>query len=1093
MVAGFLALSAETSVADETGRWARMLEGFKDPQRRYYDTALEYLRYMEANPNCPESLREQLDYQRARIHQDVLESGVLFLSRQEHLDRQREALTRFVEEHPDHNLYFDAQLMLGRLYLEQGRAIMLRLVESFDLKEDRQKELRLQARSEFQRAASSFEAALARATEQAKELQEAKKAKEDSVSQDALLTAYGRFLSSRLLSCLVKVERAQTYPQDSGEYQDDLNEAAESFLEMARKYSEFSAGLEAKLYAAKTYKELGNVATARQLLSELNTLDGDEFLPIQAGTLLLTLELNLAEEKRPSYQDSIQRGRKWLEKVPDSILQSRQGQEIILTLAKNLIAYANTLQDNKQEQMKWNREATDSLRRISPDFPVLVGEAQSLLQRMGVVTDQVEPENFEQAQTAVEQAWKDFSMALFDFQRRAREEHDEPDQESNQRLEALAENCFIALSRAVDMRRPDTPIGELNALRLKLVQIYRFRGKAVEAALIADYLTRHYSGMPDAEKTALAAARLYRRAFASDEFRFEATADRLDRLCDYIQTRWPGTPLVDETRLLRIETAIDLGNVESAQELLSQTAPESPQRISAELRIGLSLWNRYVIRSKAEKSVPPDEADTLRDAARKQLEIGLSGTLGLIGKGTLTVDNTALRCVMALARLEIDGGASGQALRWLNDPLIGPLTLADSPPETVDAELLAHARFDGMALALRAYVALEDLDKAEETMNRLDKIVQEQELDDQRVNRIYVSLGQELQRRLKELHDSGRRDEAAQIARGFELFLDRIKDRGRSNPFQTLYWVAETFQRLGMAAMSDRTGSSGAADYFRQASETYELILKRMEEEPDWATSQALDTIRLRRLESLRYFAESSLDAKVRISLLDQAMNELESILDRSENRIAFQVEAARTLEAWGRDERRLFGRAVSGGFPSRKIWGWNGLIRRSAKDLDRHAETYYEAWIHKFQCVLEVIAQEKNDARKMRYLSGVERDLTGLVLRRPELGGPERYAAFDSLYRRMRKARGNVGPPDLESFIALRNTKEPAVATEPVSKQEESKESKTAAGKKSGARSSFDELFPLWLALGSVILIVPAIGYVAFRPRKRRSRQFSD
>lgn len=1112
----FFVLTGNLLLAQEDEKWAKMLQGFKEPDKKYFDTALEYLDWMKTSPLCPASLKKQIDYQIALVHLDTVESGNTFLPREEHIKKCRESLEKFIKENPQNDLMFDAQSTLGRLLVEEGRTAMLYAAHE-TTKDSEREQYRLKARESFQKALPFFETADKLATEQAKKLQAMQKANPAAVKEDILFAAYGRFLAGKILINLTKSDIAKTYPNNSKEFKDGLTEAAKAFSALASKYVEYTAGFEAKLYAAKIYKDLSDFKTTRGLLGELNTLQGDEFLKIRNESLTMALEMNLIEKKPENYLDSINRVRGWNESVPASLKISREGQQVFILAAKNFIAYAETVKSNKPEYDKAIRDAGVFLRQVRQTYPALAKEARELLQKIGAVKiDKGKPENFEQAKEYADDDWREFTAAYSEYQEAQGTNKDQ----LKKNLDELANRCLASFNLAITMREEGTPMTEINTLRLNLVRIYWSLGKIPEAAILADYLTQHYSGAPDADKTAIMAVRLYRQIFVEDKLAGHdpsAIAERLDKLCAFIMLRWEGQEVAGEVQLLRIETAIDNGNIEEAKKLLAETIEGTPQRVSAELKIGQSLWNRYATLSKlpedsGEKPQKQD-LDALLSDARKQLELGLNGKVQLIREDKIKTDIASVQSALALAQICLNTNESEKTIYWLTNPQAGPLALIANPPATVDSTLLKNLQLSATMLLLRAYVGAEQLDKAEETMKQLETTIKEQAAEngtgteEQKLTQIYISLGRQLENRLKELNESGETEQANKVALGFEMFLKRIKDRGETNTFQSLYWVADTFYRLGSGMSTDKAVSDKAAGYYKSAGSTYVDILKRLADEPDWAPERAEDTIKVRLAESLRCVAPNEKDKERREKIFNSAMKYVADLLEESENRIDIQIEAAKTLEAWGRSDSSKLIRAVAGWFPSARVWGWNGIIKRTSVNVDRFAEFYYEAYWSKFRCVVEIAKNEKESQRKEKLLADANRDFTALIQLRPQLGGQEWFVRFDQVYKSLERAGGKSKPVGIrellktlgEPQIAVREAENSKTSEEPEAKtvaetapatvKTQAKtlaktQTKTSAKPQKGSKSSVN--FGVFIGIGVVLIFVPVAFFVAFRKRKR-------
>ncbi|MDR1269334.1 MAG: AsmA family protein [Planctomycetaceae bacterium] len=1102
----FFLLSGNSVLGQEDESWAKMLQGFKDPERKYFDTALEYLHWMQTSPLCPPSLKKQIDYQVAVVHLDAIESGNTFLPRDEHIKKCRESLEKFIKENPQHDLMFDAQSTLGRLFMEEGRTAMLYATHETTKNAERE-QYRVKARDNFKKALPFFEAADKLATEQAKKLQDTQKANPAAVKEDALYAAYGRFLAGKILINLTKSDIAKTYPDNSKEFKDGLTEVAKAFSALSSKYVEYTAGFEAKLYAAKAYKDLNDFKTARGLLGELNTLQGDEFLKIRNESLTMALEMNLIEKKPENYLDSINRARAWNENVPISWKISREGQQIFVLAAKNFIAYAETIKSNKAEHDKAVRDAGVFLRQVRQTYPSFAKEARELLQKIGAVKiDKGKPENFEQAKEYAEDDWREFTIAYSEFQ----DAQGNNKEKLKKNVDEIAQRCIASIDLAINMRETGTPMTEINALRLNLVRVYGLLGKTLEAAILADYLTQHYSGSPDADKTAIMAVRLYRQAFVEDKLAghdSSAVAERLDKLCAFIMSRWEGQEVTGEVQLLRIETAIDNGNIEEAKKLLTETAAGTPQRVSAELKIGQSLWNRYATLSKlpedSDEKPQKNDLDALLSDAKKQLELGLNGKIKLIQENKVKVDAASVQSALAMSQIFLNTNESEKTIHWLTNPQVGPLALIANPPATVDKTLLKNLQLSASMLLLRAYVGAEQLDKAEETMKQLETIIKEQAAEsgtgteEQKLTQIYISLGRQLENRLKELNDSGETEQADKVAQGFEMFLKRIKNRGETNTFQSLYWVADTFYRLGSGMSTDKTVSDNAAGYYKAAGSTYIDILKRLADEPDWAPERAADTIKVRLAESLRCVAPNEKDKERREKIFNSAMKYVADLLEESENRIDIQIEAAKTLESWGKNDPSKLIRAVAGRFPSAQVWGWNGIIKRTSVNVDRFSEFYYEAYWSKFRCVIDIAKNEKEAPKKEKLLTDANRDFIALIQLRPQLGGQEWFARFDQVYKSLERINGKSKPAGIkellktlgETQIAVQEVdniknktpEEPETKTVSETPKKSKKQTKTTAKPKKDSGN-----FGIFIGIGIAVIFIPVAFFIVFRKKKR-------
>ena len=98
--------------------WKPMLQGLL--QRQYYDIAVDYLESLGQSAKCPDDLKNQIDLQTALVHLDALSQGKAPLGYEVHLNQAKNALIRFLKEHPDCDEACLANRNLGKLLLEEA-------------------------------------------------------------------------------------------------------------------------------------------------------------------------------------------------------------------------------------------------------------------------------------------------------------------------------------------------------------------------------------------------------------------------------------------------------------------------------------------------------------------------------------------------------------------------------------------------------------------------------------------------------------------------------------------------------------------------------------------------------------------------------------------------------------------------------------------------------------------------------------------------------------------------------------------------------------------------------------------------------------
>ena len=1085
LLAGFLSVACVR--ADELETWSRMLDGLKE--RQYFDTAVDYLNWMKTSSLCPPSLKNQLDYQIALTHLAAVEQQALFLKREEHMAECRKALEKYLDDNPNGDFVFEAVSTQGRLLMEEGRFDMMR-AEADTTRDSEREPLKENARKKFQQALSFFEKADKLATEAARSLENAQKADAAAVKDADIEAARGRYLTGKILLNVVKSDIAKTFPPDSEEFKKGLSDVAENFANLGKKYKDRFAGIRMRLNAAKAYRDLNDFKSARDILGELNVLQGEDYMDILVESLLLALDMNFKERTPERLADSADRVRKWSENAPAALKLTQEGQQIYLLGAKNLIAHAEAVKDKRADYEKAMRDAGVFLRQIRKTYPPYYKEAQEILRIIGGVrTDKNDPQTFDEAKDLADDDWKEFFIAYQDWQDAA---SPEDQKKTKAQLDEVGQNCMTSFNRAINMREEGTPIADVNAIRANMARIYAVQGQVLEAALLADYLARRYSSDPDADKTAGFAVRWYRQAFVEDKKTgndSSAIADKLANLCDFILTRWPGKEVIGEVQLLRIDTAIDNGNLAEAKNLLAESPEGTPQRVAAELRIGLSLWNNYaaVVRLPEDSEERPDKKtlDGMIAEARRQLEQGLIGKIKLIESGADVINTPVVQSAMLLGQIDISANDPQGAIDWLTNEKVGPIALMDAPPPgvTIDDKI----KLDATMAVLRAYVATENLDLAEKTMDRLEALIKEQTAAnsenpeeklaaERRLTQVYVTLGRQLENRLKELNESGEIDQAEKVAKGFESFLLRIKARGEANSFQSLYWVADTFYRLGSGLSTEgKKLSSEAENYYKQAARTYAEINSRLLDNPGWAPDRAEKTVNMRLAESLRGIRQ-----------YEAAMKFLAAVLQDEGNRLDAQLEAAKTLEAWGSVEPKKLYYAIAGGDPGPYVWGWKVLVKKASTDMEKFSEVYYNACLGRLRCSLAISKVETDTEKKNKVLKEALDNISHMVTYRAQLGGPEFFAQFDQIYRNLQRAQGITKPKTLKELQKERADTIPIVHATEMEMTVTEKPPSPSAGKPKEPVAATSSDMTLWFVLGGAAVLSLPLIYVSVTRKKK-------
>jgi hypothetical protein len=526
-------------------------------------------------------------------------------------------------------------------------------------------------------------------------------------------------------------------------------------------------------------------------------------------------------------------------------------------------------------------------------------------------------------------------------------------------------------------------------------------------------------------------------------------------------------PVVREALVVQMDTAVAAGDIEKAKELLGAIPESSPAYSDAAIQFGQSLWTTYIehLEKKNAESDPASD-QTLRElleSARSSLESGLKKKLEQTNGGRGD-DLPTVNAALSLAQIDLLLDRPAEAEMWLSHPNIGPLTLverrfagvdetADDTPADDDAAEFDEAdenasavgelvlppsplsdpfQLSALTLGLRVLVATQKFDRAERVMNSLELFVNTGVGSEERLTLVYLQLGKQLQEQIQTLRRSGDAEALREITRGFEGFLDRISARSQGNTYLALRWVADTYFNFGLglkpsrntAAVSDSfrqtaktenaqteavvpdadESARSATEYFKKAGKTYQAILKRINAEPEWASSpNAKVATTLRMAEALR-----------ELGRYGDAIKTLIPVLETNETNLELQTEAASILQEWGKRKRSLYTRAIQGAVPKQNgrnlIWGWNRIITLLSRNInksERFKERFYEAILNKTECRNKWLAGLDDPAARVAQARAGETELLKIHRLHPDLGGPTTKRKLEAYLKSFRETAG--------------------------------------------------------------------------------------
>jgi cellulose synthase operon protein C len=968
-------------------RCKEFLDGLRAPERAMYDVALDYLEAMRTSPRASEAFRQTIDY----------EIGVTLFDgsrqlppaeRERELDKARGYLQKFLIENSQHPLATSANRYLAYVLIDRGE-IKMEVARQPDLAPAERKQMLEDARALFEEAQKSLAVVDVQLNKTQKSFGKvdpsdvATNAERNRVRTEIILT---RFALAKMV-----YEMAHTYEPDSKECKDLLTAAAAKFGDYYWKYEKWLGGYRFRLEEARCYMELGNYDKAVAILDELSTsrsYDEEGHRRIRTAATALVLQTYCLPQRK-QYKDAWNAYEKWETNVEQSgeadsetVTAKYFGAQAALELAR---AITSNDADEAQRRAQYLRRAKSLLSLVASSpgeyrLPARLKLADPLLTGGEIRVEK--PKSYADAVERAKLAWS-----------RLQEGGLSPQQE--RQLQAEARECY----RFTLANPPaDVKLEDLNTIRYCLAYLAWIAEDYYDAAILGEFLAKTYPKTAEAQRGAEIALKAYGRLCAepaSGDHKFEA--DRMVAMADYITARWPKSPVADEAWMMLIRAAMLKRDSTKALACLARIDADSPRRGNAELMIGQALWNAYreAQRLPEERQPTKAEMEKLISEARKALESGVARLRKSVDQGGNTVYSLAAASWM-LAQICLQSGDGAKAVAWLDDPKIGAHALAEANNKAIDRASLRVAAFE---TALRAYVATQQLDKAEKAMNALEKVG-----GSVNVAKLYVNLGRQLEQSLKRLRAEGNNAEATKVARGFEFFLSRIAARpAAESDFNSLWWVAETFMNLGDSLSGDGQPPPEAVKDYKKAAIAFDKIVAACEANPRFAPQpDSLTDVQLRLARCLR-----------RMGKFEEAMAVLVEVLKTREKLLSAQREAAYTYQAWGEEKPGYFMLAVRGGHlverkdgrPAHLVWGW-AEIALKVQYMESRQDVFYEARYNLALCYFK-FAKSNAGQQQLDQLRQAEQSILVVQRLRPKMGGKKWYDQFDALLRQIQKDLG--------------------------------------------------------------------------------------
>lgn len=995
LATGLVVVLLRPSAAAEPAQ--EFLDGLR--QRGMYETALLYLERSQTNPITPADFRTRIEFEQGRTLLEQARATADPDIRDRLLGEARAKLEQFLSGNPEEATAAAARGQLANILVYRATAEVGR-AERMPQGSERN-EVLAGARKLFDDARAVFDQTAEFYRQALTGLPQDPDPQEDRDLYDRRRSYRGELVQAQLLSGTVLFEQAGTYGEGDPKRTELFTSAAERMGKLYENYRRWAPGLYARLYEGRCYQQLGDLEKAIGCFEDLVALPSDQpsLRELIAKATRYQAESMIAQEQP---DEAIARSQRWLDDATATELGHPEWAAVAFQLARAHEQKAESLAPGDPQRRTHLNEA----RARARDAAKVAGEvrpaAQQMVARLSGQVQQSEPKTFDEALAAGRDA-ADLMQSSTLAVRLARENNPEQVDELQQQIVTSRQAALQYLSLALRLASHETPPAELNQARYQLALINWESERYYDAAVLGDFLARRDSDGAYGRRAARVALASYQMLYDRTEPpQRQFAADGLIDMARWTAATWPKGPEADEARLMLVSFALQQDNLDEALEYVQQLPPG--QRAAAEAKIGLALWGKFLRGSRMEEPERPSQAElnALQVDARTRLQQAVAS----LGENA-EVDSTLATAALSLAQVHLENAEFERAIAALEDENTGalPLVAANHPAASGD-EFIEEAH----KAALRAYISVRPprLEQAEKVMDALEARTQGSgdAAADEKLTRIYLALGKQLQQQIRQLKDEGRQEDVSRLSEAFEVFLARIGGRENGDNWSTRNWIAQMYYSLA-AGMDDGQGPLDAQvkSYYEKSAATFQSLLVAPPA-GDPPSEQSLLGVRFRLAECYRALRDYK-----------QALDMFGRILDEKPTLLEVQIAAATTYGQRGEAENPgWYKYAILGGRKDRKtqtnrIWGWHKLSQiahRSAANRPELDEIFYQARYNVADCQfhwgMKLAEQERTE-----QLDAAKQSIRNMRQLFPELGGQAWYDKYEALLKRIQKARGDT------------------------------------------------------------------------------------
>ncbi|MDO4551531.1 MAG: hypothetical protein Q4C96_09820, partial [Planctomycetia bacterium] len=862
----FLSMTFLTSAIFSAEEYEKFLDRLQ--QAGFYDTGIYYLETHK--DKLPQNLKSSYDFQVAILRVGMAMQITDPNRRMKELEDAAKLYQKFFKENPNHPKANEALVNYPRLGLDIAKIYSAIFAQNERLKDSERKQHMDRARKELDEVMKFLDTEIPKMLAKAKSVRDNANKEKDEKKKQGLrtqqteLTDLYNFL--RYCKADATYEYGKTYPLGSKEANDRFDSAKAQYRKFWDQYSQYMTGmaLNGRLREGQILLEQKKITgkdNAIFILSELASAMADvleEPLCQQVFTESLSSLCECYIASKPNDEQKkllAELYPKWLDCPYKKT--SPEGVTLQLNYAKYLGSLAKALPEGKEKNdyisqirkdlnslLKSKTGRNDEIRAVLAEF---TGSAMPENSKF-TLDDFMTAKKYEELRPLAQTQWNIF----LEKQREWVTETNPSAREIHKREMVRIGNETLPIYEKLEalklgMLAENNPakITTLIYDRYCRAMILYYVDKPTEASVIMDFITKRYPQETIAENSISMLIQLYpvmidqrvrtlqetSPGISAEElqkavsFELNALVDTVRRFARINETKGDPEKIYEAWQRV-CASYIRVRDTANADNYLKNIPENSASRPDAEANVGMAIWKMYVQNlneTDPDLKVPDEEAQKWRADALKKLRDSAQKQQKAVANGKI-VTEVMVGSILNLSQILNQIGNTEESLQTMLLPKIGPYTLLKEK-----SPLVERYRQTILTYALQAFVAENQPEEAEKVMDELEKLTSAENSGDDadaKLTQMYIRLGRSLEESIKQLTQENNPDALRKVQEGFEIFLNRIKDRDEGNTFSSLMWVAQTYTSMadGLLGPSGRAVSPKAREYYQQAIDTYTKI-----------------------------------------------------------------------------------------------------------------------------------------------------------------------------------------------------------------------------------------------------------------------------